>query len=192
MTHFTAPVQPLTDGVVTLRLPSVEAGDVNAVISYTEQGQLDGGWLPEIPLVTAGQAIADWLDAWAGRPSRNGPTFVITIPGQPRFIGIVGLGDSDSGQGVVGMIYGIAPRWRRQGMASRAVRLAAQWALSLPGVRAVELRIDQDMIECQRVAVNAGFVVAATVTQFVPGTGETFEDLRYVLGQPGGGYAPMT
>ena len=112
MTHFTAPVQPLTDGVVTLRLPSVEAGDVNAVISYTEQGQLDGGWLPEIPLVTAGQAIADWLDAWAGRPSRNGPTFVITIPGQPRFIGIVGLGDSDSGQGVVGMIYGIAPRWR--------------------------------------------------------------------------------
>ena len=73
-----------------------------------------------------------------------------------------------------------------RGMASRAVRLAARWALSLPGVRAVELRIDQDMIECQRVAVNAGFVVAGTVTQFVPGTGETFEDLRYVLGQPGG------
>ena len=73
-----------------------------------------------------------------------------------------------------------------RGMASRAVRLAARWALSLPGVRAVELRIDQDMIECQRVAVNAGFVVAGTVTQFVPGTGETLEDLRYVLGQPGG------
>lgn len=186
MTHFTAPVQPLTDGAVTLRLPSVDAGDVNAVISYTEQEQLDGGWLPEIPLATAEQAVTDWLDAWAGRPSRNGPTFVITIPGQPRFIGIVGLGDSDSGEGIVGMIFGIAPRWRGRGMASRAVRLAAQWALSVPGVRAVELRIDQDMIECQRVAVNAGFVVAGTVTQFVPGIGETFEDLRYVLGQPGG------
>ena len=70
------------------------------------------GWLPEIPLVAAEQAVAGWLDAWAGRPGRDGPTFVITIPGQPRFIGIVGLGDSDSGEGIVGMIYGIAPRWR--------------------------------------------------------------------------------
>src|SRR6266567_5791915 len=104
------------------------------VISYTEQEQLDGGWLPEIPLVTAEQAVADWLDAWAGRPSRNGPTFVITVPGEPRFIGIVRLGDSDSGEGIVGMIYGSAPRWRGRGMASRAVRLAALWALSLPGV----------------------------------------------------------
>jgi hypothetical protein len=75
------------------------------------------------PLVTAEQAVADWLDVWAGRPSRNGP-FVITIHGEPR--------------------------WQGWGMASRAVRLAARWALSLPGVRAVELRIDQDMVEFQR------------------------------------------
>ena len=47
----------------------------------------------------------------------------------------------------------------------------------------VELRIDQDMSECQHVAVNAGFILAGTVTQFVPGTGETFEELRYVLDQ---------
>lgn len=71
MTHFTAPVQPLTDGVVTLRLPSVAAGDVGAVLSYIEQGQLGGGWLPEIPLVSAEQAIGDWVDAWAARPSRT-------------------------------------------------------------------------------------------------------------------------
>ena len=31
MTHFTAPAQPLTDGVVTLRVPSLAAGDVDAV-----------------------------------------------------------------------------------------------------------------------------------------------------------------
>jgi hypothetical protein len=34
------------------------------------------------------------------------------------------------------------------------------------------------------VAANAGFVVAGTVTQFVPCTGETFEDLRYVRQRP--------
>jgi hypothetical protein len=65
MTNLAAPAQPLTDGVVTLRLPSVAAGDVGAVLSYIEQEQLDGGWLPEIPLVSAEQAIGGWLDAWA-------------------------------------------------------------------------------------------------------------------------------
>ena len=40
-------------------------------------------------------------------------------------------------------------------------------------------------------ATNAGFAVAETVTQFVPGTGETFEDLRYVLEQqPAAGTGP--
>jgi RimJ/RimL family protein N-acetyltransferase len=189
MTQFTAPAQPLTDGVIRLRLPSPAAGDIDAVRGYIDQDQLDGGWLPEIPLVSAEQAIGDWLNAWAGRPSRNGPTFVVTVPEQPRFIGIVGLGDR--GEGVVEMIYGIAPRWRGRGLASRAVRLGARWALSLPGVTAVELRIDQDHKASQHVAANAGFAVAGTVTQFVPGTGETFEDLRYVLGQqPAEGIGP--
>ena len=183
MTHFTAPQQPLTDGVVTLRLPSPAAGDTDAVRGYIDQEQLDGGWLPEIPLVTAEQAIGDWLDAWAGRPARNGPTFVVTIPEEPRFIGIVGLGNND--EGAVGMIFGIAPRWRGRGLASRAVRLAAQWALRLPGVTAIELRIDQDHRASQHVATNAGFALAGTVTQFVPATGDTFEDLRYILTQRG-------
>jgi RimJ/RimL family protein N-acetyltransferase len=179
MTHLPAPARPLTDGVVTLRLPSPEAGDVDTVLGYIDQEQLDGGWLPEIPLVSAERAIGDWLDAWAGHPSRNGPTFVITVAGEPRFIGIVGVGDR--GGGIAEMIYGIAPRWRGRGLASRAVRLAARWALSLPGVTTVELRVDQDHTASQHVAVNAGFAVAGTVTQFVPGTGETFEDLRYTL-----------
>jgi hypothetical protein len=97
MTRFTAPAHPLTDGIVMLRLPSVAAGDADAVRSYIEQEQLDGGWLPEIPLVTAEQAVGDWVDAWAARPGRNGPTFMVTIPDEPRFIGIVGLRDRDGG-----------------------------------------------------------------------------------------------
>jgi RimJ/RimL family protein N-acetyltransferase len=182
MTRLATPTEPLTDGMVTLRLPAVDTGDIDAVISYIEEEQLDGGWLPEIPLVSAEQAVRDWLEAWAGRPSRNGPTLVVTIPDEQRFIGIVGFGDR--GEGVVEMIYGITPRWRGRGLASRAVRRGALWALSQPGVITVELRIDQDMRVCQHVAVNAGFVVAGTVSQIVPGTGETFEDLRYVLSQP--------
>lgn len=179
MTHLTAPAQTLTDGVVTLRLPSSAAGDADALRGYIGQEQLDGGWLPGIPLVPAEQAIGDWLHGWTGRPSRDGPVLVVTIPDDPWFIGIVGLGDR--GEGVVEMIYGIAPRWRGRGLASRAARIAARWTLSLPGVTAIELRIDQNHQASQHVAANAGFTMAGTITQFVPGTGETFEDLRYIL-----------
>lgn len=79
------------------------------------------------------------------------------------------------------MIYGIAPRWRGRGLASRAARIAAHGTLSLPGVTAIELRIDQNHQASQHVATNAGFTMAGTITQFVPGTGGTFEDLRYIL-----------
>ena len=81
------------------------------------------------------------------------------------------------------MIYGIAPRWRGRGLASRAARIAARWALSLPGVTAVELRIGQGHQASQHVAANAGFAMAGTITQYVPAPGETFKDLRYILEQ---------
>jgi RimJ/RimL family protein N-acetyltransferase len=81
------------------------------------------------------------------------------------------------------MIYGIAPRWRRRGLASRAARLAARWALNQSGVTTVELRIGQDHMASQHVAANARFTLAGIVTQFAPGTEETFEDQRYVLKQ---------
>lgn len=66
-------------------------------------------------------------------------------------------------------------------MLRAAPRLAAHWALRVPGVTTIELRIGRDRTASQHVAVRAGFVLAGTVTQFVPGIGETVEDLRYVL-----------
>lgn len=74
MTQFTAPASPLTNGAVTLRLPSPAAGDIEAVRGYINQHQLGDGWLPSVPLVSAEQSIGDWLNGWAGRPvgSRRG------------------------------------------------------------------------------------------------------------------------
>lgn len=179
MTRLAPPPGPLTDSVVTLRLPALEAGDADALASYIAEGQLDGVWLPMIPNVSAARSVGDWLDGWADRPSHNGPVLVATITDDDRFVGVVSFGDR--GEGIIEMIYGIAPRWRGRGLASRAARLAALWVLGLPGARAVELRIGQDARASQHVAVNAGFVLAGRVRQFVPGTGTTFDDLRYVL-----------
>jgi RimJ/RimL family protein N-acetyltransferase len=45
----------------------------------------------------------------------------------------------------------------------------------------VELRIDPGNIASQRVAAAAGFTPAGTVQSHVPATGETYDDLRFIM-----------
>jgi RimJ/RimL family protein N-acetyltransferase len=180
MTILKAPAGTLTDGVVELRLPSPDAGDIAAINQYVEDDQLDGGWLPDVPLLTGERLVQNWLDCWNGRSRHYGGTFtfVVTVPGEPRFVGVVGVADRDDG--AFGMSYGTAPDWRGRGLASRATRLAAQWVARQPAVRTVEVLIDQDDRASERVAVNAGFVLADTITGADPGAGETVQ-LRYIM-----------
>ena len=42
---------------VTLPLASPDAGDVTTVDNYVQEKQLKGGWLPEVPLVTAQELV---------------------------------------------------------------------------------------------------------------------------------------
>ena len=182
MTILKAPARALTDGVVELRLPSPDAGDVATINQYVEDEQLQGGWLPDVPLVTGEQLVKDWLDCWNGRPSRDATfTFVVTVPDDPRFIGVVGIAEGDDE--AFEMTYGTAPSWRGRGLASHATRLAAQWVAKQPGVRTVETLIGQDQRAAERVAVNAGFVLADTINRTDPGTGETVQ-LRYIMDRP--------
>jgi RimJ/RimL family protein N-acetyltransferase len=181
MTVLTAPAGTLTDGVVALRLPSPDAGDITTIDTYVEDDQLDGGWLPEVPLVTGQQLVTDWLDAWAGRQSRNGLAFVVTVADEPGFVGVVGMAEHDDG--AFDIDYGTAPGWRGRGLASRATRLAARWTARQPSVHTVEVLIDPGQRACERVAVNAGFVLDEEMNRSDPGTGETAE-LRYILERP--------
>jgi RimJ/RimL family protein N-acetyltransferase len=181
MTLLTAPADLLTDGVVELRLPSPDAGDITAINQYVDDEQLDGGWLPDIPLMPAQRVLGDWLDGWSGRPSHNGPAFVVTVPDEPRFIGVVGVAERDDG--AVQMSYGTAPGWRGRGLASRATRLAAQWAARQPSVHTVEARFEEGDRASERVAVNAGFVLAESIPHSDPVGGDTVE-LRYILARP--------
>jgi RimJ/RimL family protein N-acetyltransferase len=131
--------------------------------------------------VAAERLVADWLEGWAGHHSHNGPAFVVTVPDEPRFIGVVGVAERD--EGAVEMFYGTAPGQRGRGLASRATRLAAQWAARQPSVRTVEARIDPSDRASERVAVNAGFVLAESITHSDPVAGNTVE-LRYIMDRP--------
>ena len=184
MTILKAPAGTLTDGVVELRLPSPDAGDLATINGYVADDQLEGGWLPEVPLVSGQRLLDDWLNCWRGGPGSDGGafTFVVTIPQEQRFIGVVGVTEGDDG--AFDMTYGTAPAWRRRGLASRATRLAAQWVARQPGVHTVETVIEQGDSSSERVAVNAGFVLTDTMTRAEPDAGVVVEQ-RYVMQRPG-------
>ena len=132
--------------------------------------------------MTGERLVKNWLDCWNGRSSGGATfTFVVTVTGEPRFIGVVGIAERDDL--AFEMTYGTAPDWRGRGLASRATRLAAQWVASQPAVRTVEVLLDQGQRAGERVAVNAGFVLAETMPRPDTGTGEAVR-LRYIMARP--------
>jgi RimJ/RimL family protein N-acetyltransferase len=111
--------------------------------------------------------------ASTARPSSSPPA------GDSALAGHVGL--VDRGEGVVELVYGIAPDRRGRSYAARAAQLTAHWLLHEQHASMVELRIDAGNTASQRVAAAAGFTRAGTIRSHLPATGETYDDLRFVL-----------
>src|SRR5690242_3625568 len=90
--YMAAPDARLSDGVVTLRLPAADAGDIDALARYCEREEgLQDFWLPLLPGGSPRASVRDWLDGWEGLPSHNGPVLVVIIPESEDFIGVVGF-----------------------------------------------------------------------------------------------------
>ena len=90
------------------------------------------------------------------------------------------VGFACRGAGTIGLVLGVAPSWRGQGLATRALVLAVGWLIRERGADVVELRAGRDSPACQRIAVKSGFSLAGTVSSAVEATGTAVEDLRYI------------
>ncbi len=186
------PQDGLTDGVVSLRVPSV--GDVDAFVRYAagEDGGLGQAWLPQLHAGASRERclwmVAEWLAGWAGEGSYNGPALMLMIARSPWPVGMVGF--VCRGAGTIGLVHCVAPSWRGQGLATRAVVLAAGWLIRERGADVVELRAGRDSPACQRIAVKSGFSLAGTVSRVVEATGTVVEDLRYTTGAAERGVHP--
>lgn len=173
----------LTDGVVSLRMPSVR--NVDALVDYASEqdGGLGSAWLPALRAGASREhclwMIADWLSGWSGGGSYNGPALFLTVAQSPMPVGLVGFVSRDAG--TVGLVFGVAPSWRGGGLATRAVMLAVGWLVRERGAKTVKLQLDRDSPSCHRVAVKAGFSAAGTVSRVVQATGEVVEDLLYII-----------
>ncbi|MGH3448051.1 MAG: GNAT family N-acetyltransferase [Nocardioidaceae bacterium] len=139
----------LDDGVIGLR--PFRPTDLPAFEAAAEPGGNDGFWLT-LSGADPQQCLANYL---AGQPNPNDPddlalaivaTLDDMVVGDATFI----IRAEDS----VELVYGVAPKMRRQGVATRAAKLASDWLLN-----------------------HAGW---GRVRTWVPSAGREFEDQLYL------------
>ncbi len=175
-----APLRLLSDGAVTLRLPV--AADVDRAASYAaDPTLLEGVWIPgphpgENSAEWAARFIEELSSGWTTVGGIHGGGLIVD-ESQP-FMGIVYV--IPCTEAVVELAYGVAPPARGRGIATRAARIAADWALAEGGFAQVELRIGSGHTQSRRVAEKAGFRFNKRFLTYVQGTGETCEDLLYI------------
>ena len=142
----------LTDGRILLRRPRLD--DVPAVHAACQDPEIPR-WIPVIPQPYTEQSARDFVtwsdDGW----ERGSYSFVIVDAETNDLLGAIGMGVNEPFKtGHVG--YWVAAAARRRGVASKALRLLAGWALD-NGFGRVELVTDPDNVASQRVAEKVGF-----------------------------------
>lgn len=118
-------------------------------------------------------AIHRWQADWA----EDGPVRQWGIWSNDRLVGGVELRIRDDGRANIS--YVVFPRWRKQGIASGAVRTASVWALGNLGVSAVVAIVDEDNLASRRVAERAGFSLHGRAERWEYSEGGVM--LRYCL-----------
>jgi RimJ/RimL family protein N-acetyltransferase len=119
------PSQPIGDGTIVLRLR--RADDVPAIARASHDAETRR-WLNDPPMDAAaeGTALERSQERW--RSGRGAP-FVIADVTTDAALGLVNLQLGDDAE-VAGLGVSVFPEARGRGVASRALRLAAVWALT--------------------------------------------------------------
>jgi RimJ/RimL family protein N-acetyltransferase len=149
------PSPPLSDGIVTLR-PWIER-DVRAITDACRDDEI-AWWLDQVPQ-PYGESDARTYVAMTRRgwKDRTHAAFAVTEAEGDVVVGSVGLHWLEPEHGVAEVGYWVRREARGRGVATRATRLAAGWALTTCGMKRVQLRADARNVASQRVAEAAGF-----------------------------------
>ncbi len=147
------PDPPLTDGVITLR--EHRPTDVDALVAICQDPAIPRwtrvpqpytradaeGWIAGVELDLAAGTAINWL----------------AVDDADEVLASIAVQDirRDGGIGEIG--YWVAAHARGRGVATRAVRLATDWALGDLGLRTIEIMTHEDNTASQGVARAAGY-----------------------------------
>ena len=159
----------LEDDVVRLR--PFEEGDVPAIAAACQD--------PEIPRWTAVPSPYTEADARQWLESDEEESFAVVDKASDELLGSIGVRYFDGGIGEVG--YWVKREARGRGVATRALRLIARWALVDKGLGRFQLRADVANEASQRVAEKAGFVREGVLRSALAFKGERRDVVMYSL-----------
>jgi RimJ/RimL family protein N-acetyltransferase len=149
------PDPPLSDGVVTLRLPDVER-DTQTTIAISEDPEIQRWVLGGRPRPTAPHAtLVGQLEMWR---NRTDAIFSIDAAGHEQRVGLLRvLFGLVNPFGFAELGYSLLPEGRGRGYATRAVRLVADWVFDELGIGRLQARTTVGNTASERVLERAGF-----------------------------------
>jgi RimJ/RimL family protein N-acetyltransferase len=147
------PDPPLSDGVITLRAKGRD--DVDTLVAICQDPEISHwtrvpspypredaeGWIAASELDRQVERAIDWLVEDA----------------EGEVVASIAVQDIRADEGIGEIGYWVAAPARGRGIATRAVRLATEWALRDLGLETLELMTHQDNVASQGVARAAGF-----------------------------------
>ncbi len=142
------PRSPLTDGVVSLR--EWRDDDVAAIVAICDDPEV--ARFTRVPSPYTERDAREFLD---GGVLEEMSFARVAADDEEEVLGSIGLRDAGEKRGELG--YLVAAGARGRGVASRAVRLLAVWALTEAGRARVQLYTHVDNPASQRAAEKAGF-----------------------------------
>ncbi|HEU0192589.1 MAG TPA: GNAT family protein [Gaiellales bacterium] len=145
------PSEPPSDGTVVLRLR--RAGDVAAIAEASHDPETLR-WLEDEPTAPGpAESVARAAAHW--RSGRRAP-FVIADAATDAPLGLVNVQVADDPE-IASLAVSVFPQARGRGVAPRALRLAAAWALGGPGLQRVVAEAAVDNTASIRAIEKAGF-----------------------------------
>jgi RimJ/RimL family protein N-acetyltransferase len=144
------PAPPLADGVVLLR--RWELADLPTVAEASADGDaVEGTTLPSAYTDAEGR---EWIERqWSRLESGEGLSLALEADGRAAGAIVLVHRDPES----VGIGYWLVRSARGRGLAGRAVRLLAPWALREAGMRRVEALVEPGNEASIRTVLGAGF-----------------------------------
>lgn len=160
------------------RLRRPRRADESAIAEYGRGP--DASWIGirvPSPPERARQIVDEFLKGAAGN---FGLVHLAVLKDSDAVIGMVGA--QEHGPDVVEIVYGVAPAWRRRGLATEMLAGVTRAASEQDPKRRYELVISPDNAASIRVAEKCGYRFVCKRSSFVEATGQSYEDLVYVPG----------